>query len=762
MALDKRIPAVYVEIEDRGYVAPTLETGESVYCVILSDRGPHNRVVELSNISDLHRLFGKPDYAKYGQAHYLVDKALQSGAKAYVCRPVLINSGDSATEANLMALANSVVKYNSPNGSYEAMIGADSSSFVFVSGSTTVYTDAIGFGHFGVGDWIAHIQDSTVAKQIASVHDDDGDLTFTLSAAYTVSADVTTAYKYFPGSTLLAADFAWVNGSNTVTAVVPADLAYLALGDWIYSADDHPAAGEDADDARQVIAKDVVTGEITLDTTYTGTSGTAELYINVPFQTYSISNMRSLSNFDTTDADDLWCFYAYGAGEYYNNISLQGVRNIEFEKIYTTDDGDPQYPYAFMDLVVYKTNDDGTTTILEGPWTVSLIATTATNSPIRDINTGKELYIKTVINNNSEILRCEEGLGVGELLTRSQTYPYTPDNLKRLEVLSLFSSDSVLRLNTLGEGGVEFDKGEDGNLFTAAGNLNFSAEYQALVGTAYNGTLTSIDGTVELILQEVYPRYVFDYVLCGGYNATVENAARVLADTRGDCMVLADTGSNNVSAAADITSRLNDVAWNTWNAMLYVQYREIFDLYTGKNFYVTPVYHAIERHLFVDSKYWIAEPVANIEKGAISEPIELSYSPTITQMGDLIDGEMNPVIVEPEGKYILTQFTTWKRLSVMKRGHAVKFVQYVKKKIPGLLKDILQRKATAYWVGQASSRVDGFMNQFLEGGGTDRYVAITSYASDIVFDEDRSEIIVVLELHPIRAIERILVNIIVT
>ena len=35
MGLDKRIPAVYVEIEDRSYAAPALETGESVFCVIL-------------------------------------------------------------------------------------------------------------------------------------------------------------------------------------------------------------------------------------------------------------------------------------------------------------------------------------------------------------------------------------------------------------------------------------------------------------------------------------------------------------------------------------------------------------------------------------------------------------------------------------------------------------------------------------------------------------------------------------------------------
>ena len=760
MGLDKRIPAVYVEIEDRCYAAPTLETGESVFCVILSDRGPHNRVIELGIPADLHRLFGKPDYAKYGQAHYLVDKALQGGAKAYVCRPVLINSGDSETEANLMAISNNTIKYNDSNSSIELMHGSDTSSFVFTAADTIVQTDAIGYGQFEVGDWIMHENDPTKVRQIDSK---DADLlTFRLTEVYPESVTVSSCYKYFPGGVLVEADFAWVNGFNVVTASDPSDLDDLNLGTWIYSATDVPDVGAEAIYARQIISKDVDTGEITLDDVYGGTTGSAQLYTYVPFQLVSMQNMRSEDNIDKTDADDLWTFYAYGAGAYYNDIFVKGVRNIEFEKMHTDDDGNAQYPYAFMDVGVYKANDDGTTTLLEGPWTVSLIATTAVNDPIRDINTGKELYIKTVINNNSEIIRCEEALGVSKLLTRGQTYPYAPDNLKRLEVLSLFAEDSVLKLNTIGEGGFYLEKGESGNLFSANGTLNLSDEYAALVATAYNGTLTSTDGSVELILQEIYPRYIFEYILCGGYAATIQNAARSMADGRGDCLVLADTGSNISTVAADLTAREDDVAWNTFNAMLYVQYREIFDLYTGKKFYVTPVYHAIERHLYVDSKYWIADPVANIEKGAISEPITLSYSPTQSQMGDLIDAELNPVISEPEGKYILTQFTTWKRLSVLKRGHAVKFVQYVKKKIPGLLKDLLQRKATAYWVGQASTRIDGFMNQFLESGGSDRYVAITSFSSNVVFDEDRSEINIVLELHPIRAIERIHVNILVT
>lgn len=111
-------------------------------------------------------------------------------------------------------------------------------------------------------------------------------------------------------------------------------------------------------------------------------------------------------------------------------------------------------------------------------------------------------------------------------------------------------------------------------------------------------------------------------------------------------------------------------------------------------------------------------------------------------------------IVEPQGKYILTQFTTWKRLSMLKRGHVAKFVAYCKKNIPKLLKDILQRKATAFWINQANLRVNTFLTKFLEGP-SERYSILKSFDVKVSFDDVASELNVYVNIYPIRAIERI-------
>jgi hypothetical protein len=275
-----------------------------------------------------------------------------------------------------------------------------------------------------------------------------------------------------------------------------------------------------------------------------------------------------------------------------------------------------------------------------------------------------------------------------------------------------------------------------------------------LVGLAYRGTLTSIDGSIEQLPECVYPWYQPDYIITGGYPASVQESGRYLASYRQDCIHLADTGSLITSYSADITARANTVTWNDWTSMLYIQYRRMFDSFTGERIWMNPVYHAMERHLYCDGTYFLAEPVAGIEKAAITDTIELAYKANHTERGDLLDVELNPVIVEPQGKYILSQFTTYKRLSVLKRGHVAKFVAYIRKVIPTLLKDILQRRATQYWIGQAQYRVSNFLSKFVESN-VERYSVLKSFTVSVNFDETSSELNVIVDITPIRAIERI-------
>lgn len=673
MTLDKRIPAVYIDVEDRSLALETVDIGRSGFVVLLSDRGEHNKIVEINSKQELYDRYGKPDFAKYGQAHYLADKFLEYSSKLFVCRPALLDPAYSHTtsSADCMSISNSAVKFN-PLTSIVTING----TFEFIQDSNIVSCDSTSFIDLQVGQWIK-------------------------------------------------------------------------------------PEGFDAQYLKQIIDKG--TNELTLDDVWNSTSTTSNLDIYAQFELSTQPNVRKVNQLDVLDQNILWYFHAVGAGAYYNKIFIKGVRNTELEKMYTDDNGNVLFPNTFLDISIYSLNDDNTISMLEGPWSISLVDRTPSGQIIRDIFSGTQLYLPIVINDNSKIIKCVESYGSTTLMTMGQNYPYQPDVQKRLNIVSMFSTGQIVGRTTLGQGGISLSGGSNGKLFDSRGFLNFvgNDEYNSLVTKAYNGSLESEDGSIELITQSLYPAYLFNYVLCGGYTAVINNAARTLVDVRDDCLLLADTGKINLNPDSELESRQSDVDWNTWNAAIYTQYRYIVDGHTGKRFSITPVYHATERHLYCDSKYWLSEPVAGIEKGAISEPIDLVYKCNITKLGDLIEHELNPVITEPDGTYILTQFSTWKRLSIMKRLHVVKFVHFLKQSIPPLLKDILQRKATPYWISQCNIRLNNHMQQFLSTSTIDKYATIESYSAIVQFDDVRSEINVVLSIKPLRAIERINVNILV-
>lgn len=737
---DRREPAVYVSIEDASYAAPALELGRVGYVATICDCGEHNKILTLTSRDEFHKKLGKPNFRKTSQAHYLIDKFLQYSNKCLVVRVM----PDDAY------LSNSIIEESSAS---EKIMEADDLTealFTFISAVNT-YVWQKNYS-YTIGD-IATVPDITNYIYIAETNGTTG--------------SSRPSWPVIPSTTVVDGTITWrceLNPYNIITCSNLESYDAVAIGTWIFAQDDSPS------NAAQVVSKSNVGGYfLTIDRNYDGTAPIGppcQGFSCDPYYQRSQTDVTSVASFNTLSSTVVWYFYAKGAGSYYNNIRLKGVRNIQMEKMYTDDDGNVLYPYLFMDVGIYYVNDDETETLLEGPWTVSLIRRTKTGSIIRDITSGQVLYIEDVINQSSNFLGIISAEGINQLVNAIDA------DERRLEVMLILSitGTTVTSAGNIAFGGLIFENGKDGTVDVArtkqmydvdTGYLETDNDYlMSLVTQAYNGTLTSTDGSVEQIPECVYPWYDIDYILTGGYPAEVQYGGRTLADIRQDCIHLADTGSLITSFQNDITARLEDVDWNNWTSMLYVQYRRIFDTFTGEYLWINPVYHAIERHLYCDAIYFLAEPVAGIEKGAINERIELAYKGNHTQRGDLQDKNLNMVIVEPQGKYILTQLTTCKRLSVLQRGHVAKFVAYIRKEIPKLLKDILQRRATSYWIGQSQYRVSEFLSKFLESG-VERYSVLKNFTVSVIFDDARNELNVYIDITPIRSIEKINVFIIV-
>lgn len=684
--LDRREPAVYVDIEDMSYAAETIETGRTVFSVILCDRGPSDQIVKIRSQLEFHNIFGKPNFLRTSQTHYLVDAALKYTGNCLVIRVV----PDDASWAN-MAIKENPDKVD----------------------------------------------------------------TICLEFHFTNSENIVTVNKH----TLLHG--AIIHGVNE-TETIETEIAKLIEGIWICSEVDK------SEQMAQVVSVDTTSSSseiiLTLDRNYSGSTVTspADIYETIKFE--SMTDINNVGYFNNPDGDVVYYFYANGAGKYYNRLVVRGNRNNDLEKYYLDENDLPKYKYMFMDIGVYEIQDNGNYKLLEGPWVVSLIPRYPDDvGQVIDPTTGQYIFIETIINDNSNLIRCMASTRDPITDEPNAEFPAVEKLIesenKRLQVMLALSAYKPYNLpnQIKSPSGIRLENGTDGTgQYNSTGNIQPNDQLLGKVAQAFSGQLT--ENGIDLIREQVYAPYQPDYIVCGGFPAWVQNMARDLSAWREDCITLADTGSLYNTPDKDIKARHDQVPWNTWTAMLYTQFRRITDIYTGRKFWITPVYHAIQRHLYCDGVYFLSEPVAGIEKGAIEDPIVLSYKGNHTSRGDLGDVELNVTIDEPDGIYFLTQFTTWKRYSVLKRGHVAKFVAYLKKSMPPLLKDLLQRKATQFWINQATIRVNSFLNNFLEGP-IERYASISKYSSSVVFDEQSSTLDVYISIWPLRAIERINVTI---
>ncbi len=209
---DRRESAVYVDIEDKSYSSESIETGRSVYSVILCDRGPSDQIVKVRSQEQFHKIFGTPNFLRTSQTHYQVDVATQYTGNVLVVRVV----PDDAYWANTAIKENNIgeqviAKFVFTNGSKEVTLQKlDSSDTTY---SSELYGSSIDldaeFNKIQIGTWLYADGDNTsVAAQVVSmdVDEESGATILTLDRNYDGSSQEGIAYTYVPYSEFSLSD----------------------------------------------------------------------------------------------------------------------------------------------------------------------------------------------------------------------------------------------------------------------------------------------------------------------------------------------------------------------------------------------------------------------------------------------------------------------------------------------------------------------------------------------------------------------------
>lgn len=314
-------------------------------------------------------------------------------------------------------------------------------------------------------------------------------------------------------------------------------------------------------------------------------------------------------------------------------------------------------------------------------------------------------------------------------------------------------SNSPISSAFISAAAVPLKKGSDGALIDNAGDLDPTTATQVLA-EGYAGTLVNpVTGIVEDLITDTENIY-FSMVFDAGYPSSVKQQISTLVQTRRDCVAILDNGDNSSFATA-ITSRQNTNTYNNYYTALYEEYNKVYDIFTGQDIWVSPVYHMsylLPRNDNV-AELWYA--AAGFNRASIDTIKDLRFNPKLGQRDQMYLKQLNPIVKFSNGYVVWGQLTTQAKASAMQDLNIVRLVLYIKRAL---------EQACRYYIFEMNdaitwNSVSGIMTQFLEQIKTKRGLYSYSVSVGATPYELKSKTFHAnISLTPTRVVEKIELN----
>jgi len=262
--------------------------------------------------------------------------------------------------------------------------------------------------------------------------------------------------------------------------------------------------------------------------------------------------------------------------------------------------------------------------------------------------------------------------------------------------------------------------GSDGGLVTSNGTLNTVTATQILAD-GYAGLL---DDSV-LDTENIYFSMVFD----GGYPNDVKTQIATLAQVRDDCVAILDNGDNaNVSAA--LTTRQNVNVFNDFHTALYEEYNQVYDIFTGQDIWVSPVYHMayiLPRNDNV-AELWFA--AAGFNRGSIDTIKQLRYNPKLGDRDQFYLAQLNPIVKFNEGYTVWGNLTSQTQSSKMQNLSVVRMYMFIKRALAQFCRAYIFEQNDAITWSKINGEIVSFLNDIQKRRGLNSFsveVSATDY-----------------------------------
>lgn len=354
-------------------------------------------------------------------------------------------------------------------------------------------------------------------------------------------------------------------------------------------------------------------------------------------------------------------FYPVGRGDYYDDYAITIERNPNRYARSAVPNQEASPVDALYVLNIWLTQSTGLDAIIES-YDVSFDEQAVDDS-------GESVFIEDILNRYSKNIKV--------LVNRESLNQWKKNG--NLEVLV---GDSLTPQHLF--------HGSEGSLVaidpdTGKRTID-SAIATQLLSSAYTGTLTNpvtgkmVDEVLDL------DEYYFPLVWDAGYPTDVKLSIFTLVhDLRMDGVAIMDNGDNlTVDDSLDV--RNNDHDFNTYFCSLFEPYSKVYDSFTGKDMWVTPIYHMASMIPLNDRLFNIWFPSAGFNRGTVAGIKELRFSPKLSDRDRMYLNQLNPIVKFSIGETVWGNLTTQRRPSALQNLSTIRTVLYIKRALEIFLK----------------------------------------------------------------------------
>jgi len=690
-SISSGFPGVRTRIVDNSQYVEALSSNLIGMVCIFSEKGPDNVPRLTTSASDFIRTYGAPNSAKYGQGAYVALQYLKTLSNLYVMR-VTHPSATYASRAYSLVSKDEVTKYQQvtetevdengktvENITYKEIVPVTVSEDAYVVSEEDLGKDLntvletlpegsdviVPEGAFGYSLTMENGTKFVGARaEVKPTSDEarDGGETV-ISAPINPVGDVELSGLTFSGN-------AFSSGFDDSTVIVVNNSVFKELS-------------EAGSASFEVVAYNASNPETSFDT-----SATEDMVIKTVTKRHyeledkALSPFTEVPNIDQAinDGNADIIFYPYGRGEYYNNI---GFKLTKAKK---------SYPGTFV-IDIYVKSDDSQWDNLVESFIVSFDLNATDNS-------GASLYIKDVLDRYSEYLRCKV----------SDNVVPEEDVEEELNVVNVDYDNVAMAKTTYLVGG------SDGPMYTKSGALDWSAMKSPMM-LAYRGTIINPDTGEDVSYITDTEDFEISVVYDAGYDEDVKSEILGLCEARNTCFAILDNGfyleNGNKNAKAAIDKRLTTQNWSNYRAALYEPYTKIYDAYTGKYVWMTPIYHVVDLMVKTARDYDIFWAFAGMRRGAITTSIkDYRYLLQGGYRDQFKDNELNPIVRFTNGGDVLWgNWTTQQTPSALKNIHVVLCLQYIQRTLEKNLKQYVYEFNDEYTYALIKNSVNNFLSE---------------------------------------------------